>query len=343
MVFWFVLFGFVFNGIGSKYGISNLFLYPEYNNVNGLLAFGILGFSVGGFIVSYNLYTYIIHGHRFPFIATIEKPLLKFSINNFILPLLFVLSYLWRSFSYQTSDQLVSSGDAISSLGFFILGMFFMMAFSFLYFHLTNKNVNYFQAEKKKSKTELEPLDDAFASSALQRKTSWYELEKRTEDWRIDTYFNTWLRIKTARSSAHYPREVLEKVLSQHHVNATFFELMVFVSFLLVGLFREYAMFEIPAAASAVLFFTVLIMVFSAIYSWLKGWTVVLIIGFFLVLNTSSTLSNMLNLETRVYGLSYEFKGDYHELKAASCISESEYLESLKDAKEILDNWKQNH
>jgi len=340
IIFWLVLFGFIFNGIGSKYGVSHLFLYPEYNGVNGLLAFGILGFSFGGFIVSYNLYTYIIHSHRFPFIATLDKPLRKFSINNFILPLFFVLCYIWQSFTYQTSDELVPTIMAVGNLIGFLGGMSIMMAFSFFYFHLTNKNVNYFDANKKDKTKEAEPLDDAFASSALQRKTAWQEEEERTLDWRIDSYLNSAWKIKVARSSSHYPREVLEKVFSQHHVNASFFELLVFISFLLISLFRENPVFEIPAAASAVLFFTILIMVFSAIYSWLRGWTAVLIVGLFFLLNTSSTLSNFLNLETHVYGLSYEHKGDYHEISKETSVQLSDFNHSKAEGINVLNNWK---
>lgn len=146
--FWVLLLGFVLDGIGSKYGISHLFLYPEYQGVNGVLAFGILGFSIGGFFVSYNLYTYIIHGHRFPFIATLEKPLFKFVINNFILPTAFVLTYFVSSYTFQVESELLTSTQAIKNILGFGIGVLLMGALSYAYFYFTNRNIKYYTAKK---------------------------------------------------------------------------------------------------------------------------------------------------------------------------------------------------
>jgi hypothetical protein len=52
---------------------------------------------LGGFITAFNLYSYAMHGYRFPFIATIARPFLKFNINNAVIPGLFVLTFLWCS------------------------------------------------------------------------------------------------------------------------------------------------------------------------------------------------------------------------------------------------------
>ena len=325
------------DGIGSKYGISHLFLYPEYRGLNGCIAFGILGFSVGGFIVSYNLYTYIIHSHRFPFIATIDKPLFKFSINNFIIPLTFILIYFYCSFRFQVNSELVSKGDAFLNLFSFTVGVFLMSGFSFLYFYFTNKNVRHF-TEKLEEEGEIE---ESFASSALQKTSSWEDLEKRTDDWRVDTYMFSFFKIMLARSSKHYPRKVLEKVLTQHHVNASYFEILIIISFVVVGLFREHPVFEIPAASSAVLFFTVLVMLFSAMYSWIKGWTFPVILLIILSINFSPILTESFNLETRIYGLDYS--GDLPEYNSESLnnsVTVDEYERSKNNQINSLENWK---
>jgi hypothetical protein len=334
--FWLLLFAFVLDGIGSKYGISHLFLYPEYRGCNDSIAYCLLGFSIGGFIVSYNLYTYIIHSHRFPFLATLDKPLYKFSINNFIIPLTFILVYSWSSYQFQVDKELVPQKEAFFNLLSFTLGVFLMAGFSFVYFRLTNKNIRFFT-----DKLGEEGKEESLASSALQKSSSWEDLEKRTEDWRVDTYMFSFRRVLLARSIKHYPREVLEKVLAQHHVNASFFELMIIISFILVGLFREHRVFEIPAASSAVLFFTVLVMLFSAIYSWIKGWTFPLIISMILIINFSPVLTSSFNLETRVYGLDYSGeKEDYNSEVLKNSITPDDYDRSLKIQIKSLDNWK---
>jgi len=341
LFFWLVLFALVLDVIGSKYGISNLFLYPEYRDVNGPAAFAILGFSIGGYIISYNLYTYIIHSHRFPFIATLEKPLRKFAINNFILPITFLLVYFYNSYQFQHNNELVASLDIWLNFLCFILGMSFMIAFSFSYFYFTNRNVLYYTS-KKKSKENQEKVEkeDSLAKGALQKPMDWQELEKRTDDWRVDSYLMTIFKIKIARSSKHYPREVLEKVLSQHHINASLFEVIVILSFVVVGLFREKPLFEIPAAASAILFFTILIMIFSAVYSWIKGWTVPVIISLMLIVNYGPGFSEFFNLETHAYGLNYqEKKVDYDAYLEDLKTNGLDVSESINSETQKLEKW----
>ncbi|MFK7756711.1 MAG: hypothetical protein AB8B53_07250 [Flavobacteriales bacterium] len=339
--FWLLLFAFVLDVIGSKYGISHLFLYPEYRSINGPIAYGILGFSIGGFIVSYNLYTYIIHGHRFPFIATLEKPLFKFSINNFILPLGFIFTYMVQSYQFQTARELLSSNEAILNLSMFVVGILGMALLSFSYFTLTNRNVQYYATDKAKPEESSEEKEEAFASSALQKSRSWEDLEKRTDDWRVDTYMYNFFKIKLARSSKHYARDVLEKVFTQHHINASLFELIIIISFIVIGLFREYPAFEIPAAASAILYFTVLIMLVSAIYSWIKGWTAAVLLALVLTINFSPRLTEWFNLETRIYGVDYSLeKPDYSTAAINQSVSNEDKIESRIAQESVLDKWK---
>ena len=77
---------------------------------NGPMAFFPLGFTIGGFVLAFNLYSYILHGFRFPFIATLSKPFLKFSFNNFILPAVFLLVYCIFSYRFQRSEALLKPG-----------------------------------------------------------------------------------------------------------------------------------------------------------------------------------------------------------------------------------------
>ena len=71
---WLLLFGFVTQSIGSKYGVPYLFLYPEYFGKVSFWSYAILGFGLGGFITAFNLYSYTMHAYRFPFIATLSRP-----------------------------------------------------------------------------------------------------------------------------------------------------------------------------------------------------------------------------------------------------------------------------
>ena len=107
---WLLLFAYVTENLGVKYGLPYLFLFPEYFGRVGFLSFAITGFALGGFITAFNLYSYAMHGYRFPFIATISRPFLKFNVNNALIPALFVITFLWSSASFQYEKELLQPG-----------------------------------------------------------------------------------------------------------------------------------------------------------------------------------------------------------------------------------------
>jgi len=81
LFFWLLLFGFTTGVLASKFGVPQQFLIPEYRGASGILSFYIVGFALGGFITAFNLYSYIMHGYRFPFIATLNRSLSKIFIK----------------------------------------------------------------------------------------------------------------------------------------------------------------------------------------------------------------------------------------------------------------------
>ncbi|MFN3876562.1 MAG: hypothetical protein ACK4L7_11700, partial [Flavobacteriales bacterium] len=104
---WLLLFGYVTESIGVKYGVPYLFLFPEYFGAVGFWSHLITGFALGGFITAFNLYSYAMHGYRFPFIATIARPFLKFNVNNAIIPVAFIVTYLCCAARVQYTQELI--------------------------------------------------------------------------------------------------------------------------------------------------------------------------------------------------------------------------------------------
>ena len=54
----------------------------EYYNKISAVAFLIVGFSCGGFIMAYNISSFIKNADRFPFLASLRFPLMKFCLNT---------------------------------------------------------------------------------------------------------------------------------------------------------------------------------------------------------------------------------------------------------------------
>src|SRR5690606_14598902 len=111
--------------------------------------------------------------------------------------------------------------------------------------------------------------------------------------------------VSLARNSDHYDRETLRKVFYQNHVNASFFELLIILVFFIVGAFQFNDFFVIPAAASTFLVFTVVLMIISITMSWLKGWTLSVLIISILIFDFASSKFDVLNMSNPTYGIDY--------------------------------------
>jgi len=311
---WLMLFGYVTESIGVKYGVPYLFLYPEYFGQVGFTSYAITGFALGGFITAFNLYSYTMHGYRFPFIATIARPFLKFNINNAVIPGLFICTFLWCSASFQFFKELETPLAIIWHLSGFVLGVLLFLSIALLYFTRTNTDIIKMLGREPDEYRPIEPLVDIIGPHhdappqrrEEKRKASrWLRRQQRSEKWRVETYLTPRLRIMLARSSAHYDKEILRDVLWQNHINGAIFEVVLVVSFIALGAFSDYRFFSIPAGASAFLFFTMLLMIISALFSWLQGWTGTLIIGLVVGLNLLSQQTEGFLYDNQAYGLDY--------------------------------------
>lgn len=340
--FWVLLFGFTLNYFASRYGVSYQFLFPEYVGKNSPIAFAMVGFSLGGFILAFNLYTYILHGFRFPFIATLNRPFLKFSINNFILPTGFVVTYMIASIRFQATQELLGASAIVANMLGFSLGMFVFLVLSRLYFLFTNKNVLNFTSKERVSKRAQAAEETEMVRTNLHRTPRFDKNDTVKRDWQVETYLISPLRIGLARTAKHYKRDVLSRVFAQNHLNASLFELILIVSFVIIGSFRENPFFVLPAAASVLLMFTILLMLVSILYTWIRGWTLSVFLLAFLAINYSEPRFGLLKLDNHAYGLNYTVPKAKYDLKA---IYEPERLDSLADhdftqTLDILDRWR---
>ncbi|MEQ8523034.1 MAG: hypothetical protein RIC15_12880 [Vicingaceae bacterium] len=336
LVFWALLFGLVTRGIALKYGIPHLFLYPEYMGHVNFLSHLLLGFSCGVFIMSYNISAYIMIGYRFPFIATLSRPFLKFCYNNSLIPWAFTIVYLWNMVDFQMNVELEPVHAIGLNLMGFLAGNLIFIFFSTIYFLGTNKNILEFSVGPKQDRKSKSGVSDF-----IHRPGRWDRLLNRTSNWRIETYLSNPFKFALARSSGHYDRDTLQKVFSQNHFNASLFEITCVLAILLIGWFKDVAWLSIPASASIFLLFSIVLMLTSALHSWVKGWalTVFLVIFFGLHL---ATKNEWIDFTNEAYGLNYKGnKANYHE-EFLNEIARDKYdrEEDFEKGIEILENWK---
>lgn len=337
LLVWLLLFGIVMGGNTSRFGVSQQFLVPEYKGATGFIAFGIVGFAVGGFITGFNLYTYIMHGYRFPFIATLSRPFQKFSLNNFILPGLFVLTYSICSGVFQYTREFIPLWKVVMNIGSFIAGIVLFQSLSYVYFSYTNKDASAFKDDISKRARRRRAAGPV--QSPIHHTLPWWKRISKADKWHVETYLSSFHKVNLARDGRHYPRYVLERVFSQNHINAARFEVVLILSFLIIGTMREQPFFVIPAAASALLFGTMLLMLVSALHSWTRGWTLTLFVAVLLALNFFYSDLKIITIENRAYGLNYE--APHPEYKPSTLAPITEQTEAdMQHTLDILNRWR---
>ena len=83
-------------------------------------------------------------------------------------------------------------------------------------------------------------------------------------EMRIDWFLSATFGLRKPRNIKHYSHDFLNSVFKRHHIAAIKAVFLAFALLILIGLFTENKYFQIPAAASITLFFTILIAVAGA-------------------------------------------------------------------------------
>lgn len=301
LLYWAFLFAVINNQLGQGLGLPYLFLSPEYMGHTSSLAFLFLGVGIGGFIMAYHIYSYIQIGPRYSFIATLYRPFYKFLLNNSLIPFAFMINISVNIYLFQKGSQYVDTAEIM----FFILslngGALGFVILSLLYFIPTNKDL--FKITGKKQ--EEFHGKSSNIQTTLHRHQTWYR-PFMVNTYALFYYLNSDFRIKRSRSSAHYDVNILNKVFAQNHINASIFEIFLVISFAIIGLFRGYAVFQLPAGVSIMMLLTIIIMLVSALFSWFKSWTIPFVFLILILINYLNTNTNFFQFKSYAYGLSYE-------------------------------------
>ncbi len=328
LLFWAIIFGFVTRAIAPKYGIPFLFLDPEYLDNVSFFSFLIVGFSCGGFIMAFNISSYIMNAFRFPFLATLSKPFLKYCLNNFIIPLLFCVVYIWNIVDFQHDNGTDKLEILLHCLGF-LSGIILFLFITFGYFFSQTKDLFGIFGLK-----ETPDMDARLAE---------YE-KKEDRDWHIETYLSTPTNIRLCRKFDHYEKSMLMQVFRQNNYAAATFEIISILSLLILGFFREIEIFMIPAGASIILLFTMFMMLMSALHTWLRGWSTAAFIIFILVINALYQLEPF-NIRNTAYGLHYNTRKANYDISYMGKYDENHVIQEgdVNNTLEILNNWRRKN
>ncbi len=338
LVFWFVLFAFVLRLWGNDFGVPLLFLDPEYLGKVDFFSYLILGACCGGFIMAFQIASYIVNSYRFPFLASVSKPFVKYTLNNFIIPLGFIITYLICNFLFQDKYETITRTDIFLHSCGFVIGAGFFFLLSLTYFFTISKDIFRLLGIDILKKTERNQYRKIqLKNNAWQRIP---QTHKQASSIHVESYFSNPIRIMRARETSHYSPEIINQVFRQNHLAAAIFEIGVVVILVLLGLFRDVPFFRIPAAASIFVSFTMLLMLASAFHTWLKEWSIPVFIVLFLLINWLSGYE-FFGKRNQAYGLNYNTE--------AAIIPDSMLFDKerriqvehdTKDGLESLERWK---
>lgn len=334
ILIWLFLLLLITGQVGRKLGLQYLFLDPEYLGEVNFWSFFFMGLAYGGFFMSWNLTTYLLSAHFFPFLASLTRPFTKFSLNNFVIPLGFYLFYSGTLIYFQSAYEKLSAGTIFLNWLGLTFGAFTLILFYSIYFYFTNRDIGYYQKRKQAPPNLVHNI----APGRRKVDIEYIKLDRNT--WNVRTYLNESLQSRLVRSVAHYESSLLMNIFKQNHFNALALQLLTTILLLLLGRLIDYSPFRIPAGASFLILLSLIHAFVGAITYWFNEWKITIFILLMLVTNFITSF-DFFNVNNHAYGLDYKGTPAEYSYQALEEICISDRVE--KDTKKtvnILNNWK---
>lgn len=315
----------------ATFGAYSLYLAPEYLDAVTPLSTAIVGFAIGVFIMGWNITTFILHSRNLKFLATTAQPFLKYCINNAVIPLLFLLVYANSAITYATKKEFLPTVEILLLVGGFIAGVFLSIAIAFLYFFGADKTIYYSMSAVIKS-----------ANHRYDHLPAAKKLPKEQKELRVDWFLTAKFQLRKPREVRHYSQEFLDSIFKRHHIAAVIAILLAFLFLILVGSISDSRLFQLPAAASITILFTILIAVVAAITLFLSTWSIPVVVLLYLLLNWLYQ-EEILDPRNKAYGLNYQNKTErpsYNRDFIKAMSADSNIAKDRAIMLRILEKWK---
>ena len=332
LVFWFILFTVVNGSFMDTFGADSLFLAPEYlDNVNSISA-ALVGIAIGMFIMSWNISTFVLLSKYFKFLAATTNPFLKYCINNAVIPVIFIVFYFFRAYEFTRHKELISNVEILFLAGGFLSGLIFVLAVSFIYFFRADRSIM-----RKMMPTISNPGE--YITHLRPGKTAWYNDSLIRVEWYFDSH-----KLRPTRDVRHYTPEFVDSLFKRHHFAAIIGVFAAFLLLITIGFFLDSPFFQIPAAASITIFFTILIGVAGAFSYFLQSWSIPYLIALLLMLNFFYK-KEWIDPRNKAYGINYQNKSErpHYTKEGLMALCAQERVEAdRRNMISILENWKKN-
>ncbi|MBC7867835.1 MAG: hypothetical protein H7X88_09915, partial [Gloeobacteraceae cyanobacterium ES-bin-316] len=272
----------------------------------------------------------ILHSKRFKFLATTSNPFLKYFINNSLLPILFIVFYFAKLYRFDDYKELMGFEEIISTISGILLGIIFLVAVSFAYFFGAAKTIN-------RSMMAIVDNRELFKKTFIGR-------SHPVDDFglKVKYYLSASMRLRTVRNVGHYRPDFLDAIFKRHHIAAIACMLLAFIFLIVVGFFLEQRLFEMPAAASILIFFAVMISFIGALTYFLQSWSLPVAILLTLLINFLYE-KELIDPRNKAYGLNYisnTQRPSYDKQSLQALCSAPQLAADKASMINVLENWK---
>ncbi|HEX6225521.1 MAG TPA: patatin-like phospholipase family protein [Chryseolinea sp.] len=333
MLCWFVLFAMISGNFGKYMGVPYLFLDPEYLHKVSFKSFFIIGMVTAGFTTAFHITCYITDGHRFSFIGSMRKPFTKFVINNSVIPIAFLITYVYQIVKFQINNEYTSRADLGVNVGGLLAGYFVMTSLFSAYFWFTNNDIFQYVVCRidEKLKTNVR----------VTRKAVMKKLDiARKKQVRVDNYLDYDLKFKNVKDTTFYNKATILQVFDQNHFNLVIIELCIFGFLLVLGIFKDHPAFQLPAASTFIIFLTIFVMLSGAFSYWFGGWASISALILFLVLNYFVG-EDYFTRRYEAFGLDYQTPPAEYSIGSLTRLNDSLHIERDRQANLVmLQNWR---
>ncbi|MEJ7610485.1 MAG: patatin-like phospholipase family protein [Ferruginibacter sp.] len=295
LFFWYILFSTAGSSFMKNFGADALFFAPEYLGKVTVTGAFITGLALGVFIMSWNISGFILHSRRLRFLATTSDPFLKYCINNSLLPIIFLVFYFIKMYRFDVHRELMTATMAVAEIAALAGGVLVLVLFSFAYFFGAGRKID----------RSIAPV---ISNPQLFNKR--FRGKNNSDDvlaLKVKWYFNARFHLRPCRNVSHYRSDFLDAVFHRHHIAAIISILFAFVLIVTTGLMLDYKIFEMPAAASILIVFALLIALIGALAYFLQSWSLPAVILLLLALNFLYS-HEIIDPRNKAYGLDYENK-----------------------------------
>ncbi len=305
ILMWVFPFLIITHAFGVKFGVPSLFLAPEYMGHQNGFSFLFMGLATGSFIMAYHLSSYVVMAHRYPFIVTVSKPFYVYSLNNSLIPVAYLLLYLYQSYRFQIGYEMISGNEALANLSAFLLGNVLFIYFSFGFFYLVARTIPsvFHVFENNIKRFDKYHWIEKFFEKDKNIKIKEAPI-RENEKGGVETYIRSFLRVARTGRFHHYSKEAFTHVFYYQHRNALLYALFILFAVLIRGLFKDQPSLILPAGASLQLMLTIIILLSSLLYILFQRWTFVAVTLLLVIAGFTAPFA-ISSYNNNAYGLQY--------------------------------------